>query len=72
MEELKAKTVPKEIIQSYAEIINLFNQLNPVVGLVFENQTLIYNNRISGKVIPSYFDIYEGIEGLSVKGADGE
>ncbi len=72
MGDLKTKTAPKDIIQSYAEVINLFNQLNPVVGLMFENQTIIYNNRISGKVTPSYFDIYEGIEGLYIKGVDGD
>ena len=54
-------------VQAYAELINLFNQINPVVGLFFEDSVMIYNKKITGDITPSYFNLYNGIEKLHVK-----
>lgn len=65
--ELKNKTEKSEIVQKYAETVNLLNQLCPIVGLYFENGVVIYNNKIQGDVTPSYFDLYRNIEKLYTK-----
>ncbi len=59
----------EELLTSYTEFINLFEQTNPVIGLCFENSVMIYTSRVQGNIIPSYFDWYRGIEKL-YKGAD--
>ncbi len=64
MSQMQGKQTKDEIKASYAEFINLFEQLNPVVGLFFENSVMIYSKKISGEVLPSYFDVYRGIEGV--------
>lgn len=64
MENIKQKRNDEEIKSAYAEFINLFEQINPVIGLFFEDSVMLYSNRIIGKVNPSYFDIYSGIETL--------
>ncbi len=67
LDELKTKSDKNGIIESYAEIINLFNQLNPMLGLAFRDKVMIYGNRIEGEVKPSYYNIYNGIEKLVKK-----
>ena len=67
LDELKTKSDKNGIIESYAEVINLFNQLNPMIGLAFRDKVMIYGNRIEGEVKPSYYNIYNGIEKLVKK-----
>lgn len=68
MAEMQKKGSDSEIKGTYAEFINLFEQINPVVGLFFENSVMIYSKQIEGDVVPSYFDVYRGIDSLE-KGA---
>ncbi len=68
MTDMQKKTSDSEMKAAYAEFINLFEQVNPVVGLFFENSVLIYSKQIEGDVVPSYFDVYRGIDSLE-KGA---
>ena len=67
LDELKTKSDKNGIVESYAEVINLFNQLNPMLGLAFRDKVMIYGNRIEGEVKPSYYNIYNGIEKLVKK-----
>ena len=63
MYSMQLKSQPEDIQAGYAEFINLFEQINPVVGLFFENTVMIYSKRINEDDIkPSYFDMYRGIE----------
>ncbi len=63
MSTMQQKNQPEDIQSGYAEFINLFEQINPVVGLFFENTVMIYSKRINEDDIkPSYFDMYRGIE----------
>ena len=62
--EMQKKQTEEEIRNAYAEFINLFEQLNPVTGLYFENSVMLYSKQIEGNVKPSYFDIYQGIENV--------
>ena len=64
MEGLKKQQTADGIKASYAEFINLFEQINPIIGLFFEDTVMIYSRQIEGDVKPSYFDIYKGIESL--------
>ncbi len=68
MTEMQNKNSDQEMKGAYAELINLFEQVNPVIGLFFENSVMIYSKQIEGDVIPSYFDAYRGIDSLE-KGA---
>ncbi len=61
-----------ETVQKYETVISRFNRMNPVIGLMFENRTMLYSKSISGNPTPTFYNIYNGIEELSVKGADGE
>ena len=67
--EIAQKTKPEDIKAKHAEFINLFEQLNPIVGLFFENSVLVYTKEIKEELKPSYFDVYNGIETLQ-KGAE--
>ena len=67
MQEMNKKMGEDEIKAAYAEFINLFEQLNPVIGLFFEDSVMLYSKKITSKVEPTYFDIYRGLESL-VKG----
>ena len=62
--EMQKKQTEEEIRNAYAEFINLFEQLNPVTGLYFEDSVMLYSKQIEGDVKPSYFDIYQGIENI--------
>jgi len=62
MDGLKTKHSIQGIEDGYSDVIDCFDKLNPVVGLFFEEKIMIYNNRISEEVKPSYFDVYKGIE----------
>ncbi|MBR5614787.1 MAG: ABC transporter substrate-binding protein [Clostridia bacterium] len=65
MSEMQNKQSAEDIKTAYAEFINLFEQINPVVGLFFENTVMIYSKRIEEEGIkPSYFDMYRGIENM--------
>ncbi len=64
MNAMQAKTDFAEVKSGYAEFINLFEQLNPVLGLFFENSVMVYTKEIKSDIKPSYFDIYNGIETL--------
>ena len=66
--EMQKKQTEDEIKNAYAEFINLFEQLNPVTGLYFEDSVMLYSKQIQGDVKPLYFDIYQGIENIE-KGA---
>ncbi len=68
MSEMQKKASDREIKAAYAEFINLFEQINPVIGLFFEDSVMIYSKQIEGDVVPSYFDVYRGIDSLE-KGA---
>ncbi len=65
----KRYSIP-EIEAGYAEVIKCFDEFNPVIGLFFEDRIMLYNNRIKGDIVPSYFDIYEGIEALRKESAE--
>lgn len=63
MTDMQKKQSPENIKAAYAEFINLFEHMNPVIGLFFENTVMLYSKRIDKDDIkPSYFDIYRGIE----------
>ena len=63
MSLMQQKNQPEDIQAGYAEFINLFEQINPVIGLFFENTVMIYSKRITEDDIKSsYFDMYRGIE----------
>lgn len=66
--EMQKKQTEEDIKGAYTEFINLFEQVNPVIGLYFEDSVMLYSKQIQGDVKPSYFDIYQGIENLE-KGA---
>ncbi len=66
--EMQKKQTEEEVRNAYAEFINLFEQLNPVTGLYFEDSVMLYSKQIKGDVKPLYFDIYQGIENIE-KGA---
>jgi len=71
MSEMQKKHLPEDIKAGYAEFINLFEQVNPVVGLFFENTVMIYSKRINEDDIkPSYFDMYRGIETIHKREAE--
>ncbi len=52
------------IEEGYGTLIDCFDELNPVVGLFFEEKIMVYNKRIENGITPSYFDAYKGIEFL--------
>lgn len=54
-----------ELKSAYAEIINLFEQLNPVIGLFFEDNVMIKGKTLKGESSPSYYSLYRGAEKLS-------
>lgn len=69
MNETQNAQAEDELKAAYAKFINLFEQLNPVVGLFFEDDVLIYSKQIKDEdITPSYYDIYRGIENMH-KGA---
>ncbi len=61
MSSMQAKTDFAEIKAGYAEFINLFEQLNPVLGLFFEDSVMLYSKEIKDEIKPCYFDLYSGI-----------
>ncbi len=69
MDSIMAKTNPEDVKKGYEEFTNLFEQLNPSVGLFFENSVMIYTKAIKDEIKPSYFDVYRGIEAIQ-KGAE--
>ena len=70
LEKLKKVRTDEEKKNAYAEMINLFEQINPVIGLYFEDNVMITSNRIKGDAVPSYYDLYRGIEKLR-RGTNG-
>ncbi len=64
MSQMQAKQSTEETKAAYAEFINLFEQTNPIVGLFFEDSVVIYSKQLEGDIMPSYYDIYRGIESL--------
>ncbi len=66
MNEMQNRTSNEETQAKYEEFINLFEQLNPIVGLFFENSVMIHSKQITGELSPSYYDIYRGIEGITL------
>ncbi len=64
MDEMQRSEASDDVKSAYAEFINLFEQMNPIVGLFFENSVMIYSKQLLGEVSPSYFDVYRGIESL--------
>lgn len=68
LDSMQTKTDSVNMKAGYAEFINLFEQLNPVIGLFFNDSVMIYTKQISDEIKPSYFDIYRGIETIK-KGA---
>lgn len=63
LEDMQTRQNAEDTKAVYAEFINLFEQLNPVIGLFFEDSVMLYSKQIEEKTIkPSYFDIYRGIE----------
>ncbi len=71
LEKLKKVRTDEEKKNAYAEMINLFEQINPVIGLYFEDNVMITSNRIKGDAVPSYYDLYRGIEKLR-RGTNGK
>ncbi len=63
-EKLNSETEPEKLKSAYTELMNLFEQNCPIIGLYFEDTVMIYTNQLEGKVTPSYFHWYEGIEKL--------
>ncbi len=70
LKNLKTKRNREEIEEGYGVIIDCFKELNPIAGLCFEDNVMIYNNRIQGDVTTSYFDAYRGIENLKKEVAE--
>ncbi len=62
--KLKTKYSISGIEEGYGEVFEKFEELNPVIGLFFEDQVMVHSNRIKGDIVPSYFDTYRGIERL--------
>lgn len=56
--------------EGYGAVVDCFDDLNPVAGLFFEDEIMLYSNRIKGDVKPSYFELYNGIEGLRKEEAE--
>ncbi len=61
MSSMQTKTDFAQIKAGYAEFINLFEQLNPVLGLFFEDSVMIYSKEIKTEINPCYFNLYSGI-----------
>lgn len=64
MKAIGSKHSVSGIEEGYGTLIDCFDELNPVVGLFFEEKIMIYNKRIENGITPSYFDAYKGIEFL--------
>lgn len=62
MTSLNSKHSISGIEEGYVKVIECFDELNPVVGLFFEEKIMVYNKRIENGITPSYFDAYKGIE----------
>jgi len=70
MNALGTKYSLSGVEEGYGAVIDCFDNLNPVVGLFFENEIMLYSNRIKGDVTPSYFELYRGIESLRKETAE--
>ena len=69
MKDMQTKTDADAIKAGYAEFMNLFEQINPVVGLFFEDSVMLYNKKLTDEIKPTYFDIYQGIENIEKREA---
>ncbi len=66
MNQMQTGQSAEAVKASYAEFINLFEQLNPVIGLFFEDSVMIYSKQIEGDVSPTYYDPYRNIESITL------
>ena len=64
IENLKNKRSISGIEGGFDGLIKSFEELNPVIGLFFEDNILVYSNRVEGEIKSTYFDLYRGIENL--------
>ncbi len=64
IENLKKKTSISGVEEGFGNLVKNFKELNPVIGLFFEEQIMVHSNRIEGEIKPTYFDLYRGIENL--------
>lgn len=64
IENLKNKRSISGIEEGFDGLIKSFEELNPVIGLFFKDNILVYSNRIEGEIKSTYFDLYRGIENL--------
>ena len=64
IETIRTKYSNSGIEQGYGAVIERFEKTVPIVGLFFEEKTMIHSNRIKGELSSSYFDVYRGIETL--------
>lgn len=64
IKSLRNKTSISGVEEGFDSLIKNFKELNPVIGLFFEDQIMVHSNRIEGEIKPTYFDLYRGIESL--------
>lgn len=64
IKSLRNKTSISGVEEGFDSLIKNFKELNPVIGLFFEDQIMVHSNRIEGEIKPTYFDLYRGIENL--------
>lgn len=59
--DLYSKSTDEEIKSAYREFQYIFTRDVPVAGLCFENELLIYNNKVKGIKTPSFSNVYRDI-----------
>ena len=57
----------EEFRQRLEKLESLFNEKNPLYGIGFDDNILLYKKEVKGKLSPTKTDIYNGIESVFVK-----
>ena len=66
-EDMQKSADSEEFRQRLEKLESLFNEKNPLYGIGFDDNILLYKKEVKGKLSPTKTDIYNGIESVFVK-----
>ena len=66
LEELFLNGNRDEKQKDYGKLQSLIVDDLPYISLFFKNKSLLTNNKISGELKPTFFDLYRGIENVYI------
>lgn len=62
LNEVQNITDDNELKQKYSRVMEIYNDEVPHISLYYNNNTLIYTNKLKGRVSPNSYNLFYGIE----------